>query len=76
MKAARLNSPRLQRVLRLLSDRQSYSSFEITLGARVVAVSTTIAELRANGADIECEVRQENGKRRWYYTMLKAPVDG
>jgi hypothetical protein len=74
MRAARLaTSPRLQRVASLLSDGRPHSSLEIVRKAKVVAVSSCIAELRCNGAEIACEQRHDERGRRWIYTMTKGP---
>lgn len=76
MHAARLaNSPRLLRVLRLLSDGRPHSSRDIVRRANVIAVASCVAELRVNGAEISCVQRQDpSGRgRRWIYTMTKAP---
>lgn len=55
MHAARLaRSPRLRRVLALLSDGREHSTLEIVTGAKVCAVNSIIAELRVNGAEINC----------------------
>ncbi len=55
LKAARLQtSDRLKRVDDLLSDGHEYSTLEIALNARVCAVNSCIAELRANGRPIHC----------------------
>ena len=75
IKAARLDSPRLQRVLRLLEDGRPHTTRGILRRANVCCVNTVIAELRHHGAKIDC-VRQaaQNGLgRRWYYLMTKAP---
>ncbi len=54
MHAARIeHSPRLQRVHALLSDGAEHSTYEIIAKARVAAVNSIIAELRANGFYIE-----------------------
>ena len=74
IRAARLSSPRLRRVLRLLSDGRPHSTRGIVRGAQVCAVNAIIAELRFHGAEIACQ--QEvlpNGQRRFYYTMTKEP---
>lgn len=69
MHAAKLStSERLQRVKTFLSDRKPHSTLEIVRKARVCAVNSIIAELRANGADIHCERKAD----RWYYTMRAA----
>lgn len=55
MHAARIGrSPRLQRVLALLSDGQWHSTLDIVTRAMVCAVNSCVAELRANGCVIEC----------------------
>lgn len=76
IKAARLDSPRLQRVLALLSDGRPRTTRDIVRKARVMAVNACIAELRHHGAEITC-VRQtapNGGGWRFYYTMTKAPT--
>lgn len=56
MHFAKVNkSERLQRVLKLLSDGKPYTTREIIEKAYVCAVSTIIAELRANNFNISCE---------------------
>lgn len=73
MHAARLDrSPRLRRVHALLADGIERSTLDIVIGAKVCAVNSCIAELRANGATIDCrQVRDPNtGARVWLYRML------
>lgn len=66
MHSARLDhSPRLQRVLELLSSGAEYSTRGIMIGADVCAVNSCIAELRDNGYAIA--TRQEN--RNWFYRL-------
>lgn len=75
IKAARLDSPRLQRVLALLSDGKPHTTREIVRKAKVVAVNAAVAELRHHGAEIAC-VKQAAPRGlgwRFYYTMTKAP---
>lgn len=75
IKAARLDAPRLQKVLALLADGKPHTTRDIVRKARVLAVNACIAELRQHGAEITC-VRQAapNGDGwRWYYTLTKAP---
>lgn len=75
IKAARLDSPRLQRVLALLSDGKPHTTRDIVRRARVMAVNAAVAELRHHGAEIKC-VKQAGPKgagMRFYYTMTKAP---
>lgn len=65
MKAARLEtSPRLQRVLDLLSDGRPRTTREIVVGAHVCAVNSCIAELRENGIAVHCE---RKGDLWWYW---------
>jgi hypothetical protein len=75
IKAARLDSPRLQRVLRLLSDGRPHTTRTILRRANVCCVNTVIAELRHHGAEIECVVQPSHAglRRRWTYRMTKAP---
>jgi hypothetical protein len=74
MRAARIaSSARLQRVANLLADGRPHSSRDIVRKAKVVAVSSCIAELRVNGAVIACEQRNDERGRRWIYTMTKGP---
>ena len=74
MHAARLDSsPRLLRVHALLADGLERSTLDIVRHARVCAVNSCIAELRANGAAIECrQVRGPNhGERIFLYRMTR-----
>lgn len=73
MHAAPLHSPRLQRVLILLRDGRAHTTRAIVRRAGVMAVSACVAELRHHGADIRCDHRMINGRRRFFYTMTKAP---
>lgn len=75
MHAAPLTSPRLQRVLRLLSDGRPHTTRTIMRRAGVCAVNAIVAELRQHGAEITCQRRREGGRWRFYYTMLKGPKD-
>lgn len=64
--AARVgSSPRLKRVLRLLSMGGEYSTRDIVFQAHVMAVSSCIAELRQNGVAIVSRVQG----RLWYYRL-------
>ena len=71
MRAAKLaNSPRLQRVHELLKSGKEYSTKEIMLLADVCAVNSCIAELRANGSEIDCRQSVSlSGKRIWLYKI-------
>ena len=77
MHAARLDrSPRLQRVHAVLRAGAERSTLEIVRAARVCAVNSCIAELRANGAVITCrQAAAPHGQRIWVYRMI-APVPG
>ncbi|WP_420012977.1 hypothetical protein [Tateyamaria sp.] len=77
MHAARIGkSVRLQRVQALLRDGVERSTLDITLGARVCAVNSCIAELRANGAEIACRQTTDPTTRArvWLYRMKRAAV--
>lgn len=66
MHSARLDkSPRLQRVADLLADGREYTTLEIIAAAQVCAVNSIVAELRANGLDIQCKRVQDV----WVYWM-------
>lgn len=66
MNAAKLaRSERLQRVKAFLSDYRPHSTLEIVQKAKVCAVNSIVAELRANGEAIQCDRRGD----RWYYRM-------
>lgn len=70
MRAARIeHSPRLQRVAELPSDGRWYSTLDIIVGAGVCAVNSCVAELRANGLDIDC---RRVGKERFEYRLIRA----
>jgi hypothetical protein len=51
-------SLRLQRLLRYLSDGELYTTLEIIVGAKVCAVNVAVSELRRNGFDISCNLRE------------------
>lgn len=74
--AARLDSPRLQRVLAVLSDSKPHSTRGLIRKAQVAAVNAIISELRQHGAVIDCQQqRAPSGRgRRWIYTLKKAPT--
>ncbi len=76
MHAAPLTSPRLQRVLAVLSDGRPHTTRQIVRRARALAVNACISELRQHGAVIECRKERLNGRPRWFYTMLKGPENG
>lgn len=64
MNAAHLTrSDRLQRVRNVLMDGMRHTTRDLIRKAKVCAVNSIIAELRANGMQIEC---QRVGDR-WFY---------
>ena len=73
MHAAGLHTPRLQRVLRLLSDGRPHTTRDIVSKARVMAVNACVAELRCHGAAIICLRQHVDGKPLFFYTMTKGP---
>lgn len=73
MNAARLDeSPRLQRVLDVLSDGRSHTTREIVAAADVCAVNSCVAELRANGVGVSCSQGFERGRRVFRYRLESA----
>ena len=68
-------SARLRRTLDVLERRQGQwlTTRDLILQAHICAVNSVIAELRANGCEIECEQRLEDGERRWAYRLKSAP---
>ncbi|WP_425072551.1 hypothetical protein [Sagittula sp. S175] len=75
MKAAALTSPRLQRVLAVLSDGEPHSTRDIMMWAQVCAVNTCIGELREHGAEIDVTITTDavTRARIWNYRMTKGP---
>ena len=73
MHHAPLTSARLQRVLAVLRDGRSHTTREIVRAARVCAVNSCIAELRANGCEITCTRERRKDRLICRYTMTKAP---
>ncbi len=71
MKAASVDqSPRLQRVLRVLEDGRPHSTRDLVVSADVCAVNSCIAELRANGYLIDCRRRPGPTGPTWFYQLL------
>ncbi|MEM7751767.1 MAG: hypothetical protein AAF230_00040 [Pseudomonadota bacterium] len=68
-------SPRLQRALRALQRAEGeISTMELSRRARICAVNSVVAELRANGAEIRCRKGHDANKRmRFFYTLVKSP---
>lgn len=72
MHAAALDSPRLQRVLAVLRDGEEHSTRDLVVAARVCAVNSIVAELRARGVDVTCRVAPgADGGRVWLYRLPK-----
>lgn len=70
MHAARVDrSPRLQRVLAVLEDGREHSTRELLDAARVCAVNSIVAELRANGHRITCRQQVADEGRVWLYRL-------
>lgn len=65
MRAASLRSPRLRRVLRVLSMGGEHSTRDLIRRADVCAVNSCIAELRANGVAVASRVVDGH----WYYRL-------
>lgn len=61
------NSPRLQRVKKLLDDGKPHSTREIISVANVCAVNSIASELRHNGYAVRCE---RKSKDRWEYQKI------
>ena len=65
------NSPRLQRVLRVLeAASRELTTRDILIEAEVCAVNSCIAELRENGFDIACRQQVVDGRRLWLYRLV------
>jgi hypothetical protein len=65
MNYARIDrSDRLQRLLVLLADGQWHGTLDIVQRARICAVNSAVAELRANGVPVQCRCA---GRGRYEY---------
>ena len=53
--AAKMDSPRLQRMLALLQQGGRYTTRDIVMQAHVCAVNSIAAELRENGVPVHCK---------------------
>lgn len=65
-------SQRLQAVARLLRDfPDGLTTFELASAAGSVAIHSDVAELRANGLDIDCqyEGKTAHGRRIYRYSL-------
>ena len=75
MHHARLqNSPRLRRALKALQRaRGEMTTMELSRAADICAVNSTVAELRENGAEIICRQAFRDGRRRFFYRLIRSP---
>lgn len=74
MHAAKVaSSPRLRRVLDVLSDHREHTTLEIAERGRTVAVSACVSELRANGHAIACRQEKRPEGRVWLYRLDPPP---
>ena len=72
MHAATLHrSARLTRLHSLLAKGGEFTTMELVVGAKVMAISAAIAELRQNGAVINCRQEHRPTGRVWLYSMIK-----
>lgn len=62
-------SPRLMRVLRVLSDGLEHSTMNIARNANVCAVNSAVSEIREQGYKVACRQSYERGRRVWRYRM-------
>ena len=60
-------SERLKRVLAVLQDGAKHTTRDIIRKAKVCAVNSIAAEIRANGIQVECERRGS----KWFYWLAQ-----
>jgi len=65
------NSPRLQRLLMLLSDGREYSTMEIVHRAQIVAVNSAVSELRFNDVPVNCRQTFDGDSRIYKYRLAE-----
>lgn len=71
------NSPRLQRILRVLADGAEHSTRNIITDANVCAVNTAISELRRNGYTIAAKSKGiRDGSHVYTYQWQWAKKEG
>ena len=77
MHAARLaTSPRLQAVRAALSDGAEHSTLDLVHETGVLAINSTVSELRANGFVIHCrQGKAPGGGRIWLYRLIPQKED-
>lgn len=69
MNAAPFTAPRLQRCYAALREYGELSTLDLIRIANICAVNSVVAELRANGININC--RRDKG--RWLYSLTDPP---
>jgi hypothetical protein len=72
MHYARLDrSPRLQRLLSLLSSGAHYTTREVIVATGICAVNSAASELRRNDVDVQCVFRglTDTGERVYEYYL-------
>ena len=67
-------SPRLQRLHDFIARPGWHTTRDISRGAEIMAVNSAVAELRKNGATIECKQTKINGRRVWAYRLVVPPT--
>lgn len=73
MKCAKIDkSPRLQRIVKFLSDNKPHTTMAIQIACRVVSVATCISELKKNGLNITTTYKNTNidGAKVYDYQLL------
>ena len=72
------NSDRLQQLHYELSSGRPTSSLQLLMITMTPALSTSISELRANGAEIRCEYdgKAPSGRKCFMYTMIRPAPAG
>ena len=75
MHHARLSSsPRLKQLLMALQQTDGeMSSRDICDATGTIAPGTAVSELRANDAEIDCRQEVRNGRRLFFYKLIKSP---
>ena len=66
-------SPRLQRLLKFLSDCKPHSTRDIIKGADICNANVAAKELRMNGFNITCTFKKTfaNGSKQYDYQLIK-----
>jgi hypothetical protein len=64
------HSPRLQRLLMLLSNGKEYTTMQIILGANVAAVNSAVHELRCNDIPVNCRRLRDGDSMVFAYSLV------